>query len=265
MTVKRNLSYLLCSFLVTLLAYNVHAQESDMELAIDWYKKRYEGAVDLRAKNEPINRAIGLFEDVLKEDPKNEEAAVFLLKSIFHKGTFVCDNDKDRTNTYRKGKDLGEGFLVQFPNSSQIRFWYAVNLGKWAENKGIMAAAREGVIGKMKEQCEFIISTDKTYEGCGAMRALGECHLQAPYIPFVLTWPDKEEALKILEESVENSPEFPGNNVSYAKVLRKMGYKEKAFQILKRTITFQPRPDYLLEDKKEIKEAEELLKKYFDK
>ncbi|MCB9233074.1 MAG: hypothetical protein H6581_15565 [Bacteroidia bacterium] len=233
-----------------------------MDLGLDWYKKRDQGSYGLQAQEEPINKAIFYFEKALNEPTNEELASTYLMKCFFYKGTFVLTKKNEQLAIFQRGIDLGEYMLKKYPNSAKITMWYMVNLGKWANLKSGFSAATSGVAGKMKELSERVIALDPNNEEAGAYRALGILHFRAPNIPLIMSWPDKQKALQVLKQSTEVAPENPGNQVAYAEVLYGTGEKSLAIKILQKVIGKKPRKDLLLEDKMELKEAEELLKKF---
>ena len=89
--------------------------------------------------------------------------------------------------------------VEKFPNSVEYRYWYLVNLGSWAEEYGVFAAAREGVADQMRYHSKKIIEIDPYYENGAGYFLLGAVHYKAPYIPFILSWPNNNDALKYLE------------------------------------------------------------------
>ena len=63
--------------------------------------------------------------------------------------------------------------VEKFPNSVEYRYWYLVNLGSWAEEYGVFAAAREGVADQMRYHSKKIIEIDPYYENGAGYFLLG--------------------------------------------------------------------------------------------
>ena len=59
----------------------------------------------------------------------------------------------------------------------------------------MIAAARSGFADTMKVHSEKIIKLDNKYNDGGGYFMLGVVHLRAPYVPFFLSWPDKDLSL----------------------------------------------------------------------
>jgi len=87
-------------------------------------------------------------------------------------------------------------------------------------------------------------------------------YLKAPYIPLVLTWPDNEDALNLLEKSVKCSFQDFGNVFYYAEALHINKQEAKALEYMKKIITMTPRKELYLEDLQFKKDAEKILQEW---
>ena len=161
--------------------------QSDFQKGVTHYNKRHEGCIEDKAKPMQIEMAITYFENVLSNETNKKEAALYLLKSYYFKGKFAEQDKTLKKTILKKGKDFGLGLIEEFPNSVEIRYWYLVNLGSWAEEYGIFAAAKEGVADQMKHHSERIIALNPEYENGAGYFLLGAVHYKAPYIPFILS------------------------------------------------------------------------------
>ena len=56
---------------------------------------------------------------------------------------------------------------------------------------------------QMKLHAEKIIEMDSSYRNGGGYYLLGAVHYKSPYIPFLLSWPDNDDAIKFLSLAVE--------------------------------------------------------------
>lgn len=74
---------------------------------------------------------------------------------------------KKRREVLTQGKRLGQRMVEEHSRSVPLLFWYAVNLGRWAEEYGLLAAAGEGVPGRMRKLCEEIIRLEPRYREGG--------------------------------------------------------------------------------------------------
>ena len=230
---------------------------------VEEYNKRAIGANGLLASNIHIDNSISLFEKQLENNFKvNEELIIYLLKSYYFKGEYSTTDSNLKKEIFDKGKLLGEEYINIYPGSAAIRYWYLVNLGSWAEVYGILKAAREGVADIMKEQSEIIIDLDPNYKNGGGYFMLGAVHLKSPYIPFLLSWPDKDEALKYLQLAVDTKEANLVQKKYLAHALYKTGSKDKATMLLNEVINSEPSKDDIIEDLNDINKAKKLLETF---
>ena len=235
---------------------------SEMDKGIAAYNNRAEGAVGTQAQSKNIDQAIRHFERAIKIDALEEEAAVYLLRCYYYKGTFVLTDEDNRKAEYDKGKDLAETIISKYPNYAPIRYWYLTCLGKWAEVYGIFTAAKEGVADLMKEHSETIIILDKKYENGGGYFMLGAVHFKSPYIPFFLSWPDNNDAVIWLRKANNTGKATMVQKTYLARAIYKDGQEEEAIRLLNEVVQTPIDPDDLLENRFEIEEAKKLLEEF---
>ena len=235
---------------------------SEMDKGIVAYNNRAEGAVGTQAQSKNIDQAIRHFERAMKIDALEEVAAVYLLRCYYYKGTFVLIDENARKAEYNKGKSLAEKMIAKYPNSAALRFRYLTCLGKWAEVYGIFAAAKEGVADLMKEHSEKIIELDPEYENGGGYFMLGAVHFKSPYIPFILSWPDNDDAIIWLRKAFQTGAAIPVQKTYLAKALYKDKQEEEAIRLVKEVISTPPDPEDLVEERFEIEEAKALLEDF---
>ena len=238
------------------------AFSSDLDNGIAIYNARAKGAVGTEAKSQNIDQAIRHFERIMKIDAQEEEAAVYLLKCYYYKGTYVLTDEEDRKAEYNKGKALAEKMVAKYPNSAALRYWYLTCLGKWSEVYGILTAAKEGVADLMKEHSEKIIELDSNYENGGGYFMLGAVHYKSPYIPFILSWPDNDDAIIWLEKAVNTGRATSVQKNYLARALYKDDQEDEAMQLVQSVIATPPGPESLVEERFEIEEARLLLEDF---
>ena len=245
-----------------LIAFNVVFPNSDFDLAKDFYSIRHLGANGTIASAENIDKAIDHFKIALKVKEFEMESAIFLLKCYYYKGEFVEQDIDKRKNVLNQGKNLGVQYIKKFPEIVDFRYWYLVNLGSWARLYGVFTAAKEGVADQMKNHAEKIISLDPNYANGGGYYMLGAVHYKSPYIPFLLSWPDNNEAIKYLEMSTNiGIPTLTQKNY-LAQAMYKDGKIEEAKQILREVINTTPRITDRIEDLNYIEDAQKFLKDF---
>ena len=229
---------------------------------IVYYEKRQEGSKGTVAAVENINKAIQQFTFTLLTPESEKDAALYLLKSYYYKAEFAIQDEQEKKNIFNQGKVLGEKYIGKYPNSPEFRYWYLVNLGSWAQVYGILTAAREGVADLMKTHSEKIIELNPGYEDGGGYFMLGAVHYKSPYIPFLLSWPDNDEAIKYLQMSLDIGKPTLNQKVYMAKALKKDKQHNKAKIILKDVVNSKPDSINLVEELDDIEEASQLLEDY---
>ncbi len=250
-----------CVVFYFIISYALYGQ-GDLEKGIEYYNNRQDGSKKSVALIAPINNAISSLKLALNNPSTEAEAALYLMKSYFFRGKYVHKDSDNKKTDFDNGKKLGEKFIDQYPNSAPFRFWYLVNLGSWAEEYGVITAAREGVSDLMRKHSQKIISLDPEYENGGGYFMLGVVHYKSPYIPFILSWPDNDKAISYLSKSITIGEQIPNQKVYLAQALYKDGRKVEAVKLLKEVANMQPSKDDRVRDWEQISIAEELLKDF---
>ena len=226
----------------------------------DFYSTRQDGSKGTLASTENINKAIEQFSTALLSPESEKDAALYLLKSYYYKAEFAVQDKEEKKKIFNEGKALGEKYIEKYPESPEFRYWYLVNLGSWAQVYGILTAAREGVSDLMKTHSEKIIKLAPKYRNGGGYFMLGAVHYKSPYIPFILSWPDNDEAIKFLQLAVDTGMAEMNQKNYLAQAVSKDGQHEKAKKLLTEVINTEPDSANLVEDLDDIEEARQLLK-----
>ena len=234
--------------------------QSNLGMGKLFYDNREQGRDELVASTKSIDEAIRIFELEVSEAPDSKEAVEYLLKSYYFRAEYTSSNIDDKKAFFDKGKALGLDYLNKYPESIELRYWYLANLGGWAKVYGILTAAREGVADQMKTHAEKIIELDFNYKNGGGYYLLGAVHFKSPYIPFLLSWPDNDDAIKFLTLAVETGKAELTQLNYLAQALHKDGQVTEAKELLNRAINTDPDFENLIEDLNYIQEAKDLLK-----
>ena len=237
----------------------IASANAGMNEGIEYYEKRQEGSKGTLASNENIDKAIEQFSTALLSPESEKDAALYLLKSYYYKAEFALQNKDEKKKIFNDGKALGEKYIEKYPTSAEFRYWYLVNLGSWAQVYGILTAAREGVSDLMRTHSEKIIELDPEYQNGGGYFMLGAVHFKSPYIPFLLSWPDNDDAIKYLQLSVDTGNAEMNQKNYLARALSKDGQDKKARALLEEVLKTKPSTATLVEDLDDIKEARQLL------
>ena len=248
--------FLLIIFCLSMMIASANA---GMNEGIGYYENRQEGSKGTLASNDNIDKAIEQFSTALVSPSSEKDAALYLLKSYYYKAEFALQNKDEKKKIFNDGKALGEKYIEKYPTSAEFRYWYLVNLGSWAQVYGILTAAREGVSDLMKTHSEKIIELDPEYQNGGGYFMLGAVHFKSPYIPFLLSWPDNDDAIKYLQLSVDTGNAEMNQKNYLAQALSKDGRDKKARALLEEVLNTEPSTTTLVEDLDDIEEARQLL------
>tara|TARA_Y100001968_G_scaffold291518_1_gene296026 strand:+ start:437 stop:1165 length:729 start_codon:yes stop_codon:yes gene_type:complete len=240
----------------------IASAKADYNKGINYYNNRHEGSSGPIASSTNIEKAIEKFLVAIQNPNQEKDAAIYLLKSYYYYAEFAIESIEKKKQIFDKGKELGAIYIHKYPEIVEFRYWYLVNLGSWANVYGILAAAREGVADQMKIHSEKIIEINPKFKDGGGYFMLGATHYKSPYIPFLLSWPDNDEAIKYLQLS-HDMGEATLNQKNYlAQAIYKDGQIEKAKMLLNEVINTSPNPDNLVEELDDIEEARQLLKNF---
>ena len=241
------------------LSMMIASAKAGMDEGVDFYSKRQDGSKGTLASTENIDKAIKQFSSALLSPESEKDAALYLLKSYYYKAEFAVQDKEEKKNIFNEGKALGEKYIEKYPTSAEFRYWYLVNLGSWAQVYGILTAAREGVSDLMKTHSEKIIELDPEYQNGGGYFMLGAVHFKSPYIPFLLSWPDNDDAIKYLQLSVDTGNAEMNQKNYLAQALSKDGRDKKARALFEEVLNTEPSTTTLVEDLDDIEEARQLL------
>ncbi|MFA0963498.1 tetratricopeptide repeat protein [Roseivirga sp. BDSF3-8] len=238
----------------------VRADSLHIEEAFRYFDLRAENSRECIADVTYIDKSIFYFEAALKQDPHlHPDIIAGLLKAYEFKGARTEVPSEDKIAVFEKGISLGKKMMVTHPDHPGIKYWYMANLGRWAQEVGVMKAARTSVASEIKEIAEWMMEHAPLYDEAGPYRVLGSMHMELPRIPFIISWPSDKEGLALLEKAYEMAPQNYGNTLRYARALLKEGYDEKAMAILEPLEKAEPRKKTYIEDLHNLKAARILL------
>ena len=257
------ISTLLFSGILLLSPFSTLKAQNSFMQGKEFYRKRAAHADTFKADPTNINKAIKAFNKSLNEHKHPEESAIYLLRSYYFKGMYVNMPEERQKEIYDKGADLGEKWLRKYPQSVGIKFWYAALLGRWAKIHGFVASATHGISKKLRRISKDIIRLDSTYQGGGGYRILAQVHFYSPNIPFFMSWPSDDKALKLIKKAMKISPDNPTNRMLYAQVLIEFDQYKEAKKHLQFILNMHSRPTHKVEDRYLKYRSHQLLEKNF--
>ncbi len=253
------------------------------------WERRAEGHRGDRASPGPIAAAAAAYEEALTVDPGAPAATWRLLRALYFQGDYATADRDAKARLYDRGKAACGAALERLarevpgfegvegatagtlsarlgdrPDAARLFFWCAVNWGLWGENHGKLAAARAGVASKVRDFCLATIALDGRTEQGGGHRILGRLHSEAPEIPFITGWVDRETAIAELRRANAIAPDDPINRIFLAEALLDHGdarQQEDAWAILTALGRLEPRPEKAVEDERVRRLAREHLER----
>ena len=260
------------------LAVALPARATDAAAAItrgdaSW-ERRAEGAQGGRAARAPIAAAVAAYEEAVKAAPANLEASWKLLRALWFEGEYVATSQEEKQRVFGHGKAVSENAwsivgkrvgpqrleaeraadraaaLRGIPEAPPLLLWSAADWGLWGNAFGKLAAARQGVGGKVRDWAETLIALDDRFEGGAGHRVLGRLHSEAPKVPFFTGWVDHDKAIAELEKALVIAPDELSNRFYLADALlvHRPAAKARAAALLREVAARKPRPTALVED-----------------
>lgn len=253
--------------------------------------RRAEGHVDGRARPGPIREAIAAYEKALELAPEDLEPRWKLMRALFFLGEHVETEREAQLATFERGRRLGEEGIDQIAaplggrgqlfelsgaalrdavadptEAAEIFFWAAGQTGLWGRTRGKLASAREGVAAKIRDYAAVSIALDPTIQNGGGHRILGRLHTEAPRIPFITGWIDRDVAISELEICHRIAPEDLTTRLYLAEALIEFepGRRAEGLQMLRDVVAGATDPRWLIEELKAQDDARKLLARLAD-
>jgi len=234
---------------------------NDLQTGIQFYNNRALNSRNLQADPSTIEKAITIFESLLKQNKNTETAGFYYLQSLIFKGRFVVIAEADKKVIFKKAVEKGKELVGIYPNSAPLRFALVTSIGLLAECNGAMKSAKDGVLKEMHNHTQMLIKTDSLYNYCAGWKILGILNYKSPVVPLVITWPDKKEALILLKKALKHFPGDVANNYYYAEALLANNDKKNAKIYFGVTLKLPSRNELYLEDEFIKEEARKHLAK----
>ena len=250
------------------------------------FQRRAEALTGEWAGPRRIREANAAYTEALELRPTDLAIRVKLLKTLFFEAEYVRVDDDRRRELYERGRTVFEEGHTQLARRLGLKslsgvdartlvkrldnvdqagplcFWGAMHWGLWAESFGKIAAVRKGAARRVRELGEAAFALDPHYEQGGALRLLGRLHHLTPRIPLITGWIDRSRALELLQGSLEIGPDDPLNRAFLAQAIWDIEHdSHRTIALLREIITRAPRADQLVEDRRAIAAARELLER----
>lgn len=239
--------------IILLLLGSLSFANKDLDEGEYWFKNRARNSKNDHADSLIVEKMIEAYKRALKDSTVEEKAAERLLYAYYFKGCYVIDyhNHEARLKLFDESKTFGEAMHAKFPNNAEITSLYAQNLSLWSSEYGPLQAIKDGVARQIRD-----LSTEaKNWQ------FLGRAHQILPYIPIILSWPDKDLADKYLSWAYKKDPSDLNTSLFLAELRLDQKRYTEALQLVESALARGVRDAYTVEDKRSRWKLKDLKKK----
>lgn len=232
-------------------AWGVGVAGENLRLADSCYAARAENAVGDKADAKNAQRMISLYKAAIEDSIDAENATAGYVKSLFFAFRFVHFEKSERKAKLDSLKVISENAYKKYPQNKEIAHVYASAISMWGNERGALTSVKEGVASIVKN----VATASLDYQ------VLGRAHFVLPYIPLILSWPDKKLADKYLTLALQNDPKDLYNYFFLAELRFDQKRYADALNLIERGLSRGIRTNYFLEDKRGRWNLKELQKK----
>lgn len=241
-------------FLVLFLLFAVCGMgvaNEDLRVADSCYAARAERAKGDKADAKNAKMMIEHYLKAMGDSSVWERATEGYVKSLFFSFRFVHFEKNQRKAKLDSLKAISETAYQQFPKNKEIAHVYASALSMWGNERGALTSVKDGVAAKVRD----VATAAEDYQ------VLGRAHFVLPYVPLILSWPDKKLADKYLNMALQKNPRDLYNYFFLAELRFDQKRYADALDLIDRGLSRGIRTNYFLEDKRGRWELKELQKK----
>lgn len=241
-------------FLVLFLLFAVCGMgfaNEDLRVADSCYAARAERAKGDKADAKNAKMMIEHYLKAMGDSSVWERATEGYVKSLFFSFRFVHFEKNQRKAKLDSLKAISEKAYQQFPKNKEIAHVYASALSMWGNERGALTSVKDGVAAKVRD----VATAAEDYQ------VLGRAHFVLPYVPLILSWPDKKLADKYLNMALQKNPRDLYNYFFLAELRFDQKRYADALDLIDRGLSRGIRTNYFLEDKRGRWELKELQKK----
>lgn len=178
-----------------------------------------------------INKGVAVCNDYIKANPGDKEgivdAYVIMAQSYFNLGEYQTSED-ERLKSYTAGKDAADEIIKRAPDRWDGWAWYAVNLGRISQLKGVIKS-----LFLMEPFKKHIFQAEKLAPNSSiVLAAIGDMYRQLPWI----AGGSMKKSNEYLEKAVKVDPHATLAKFDLAITLLEDGKKEMAKELLTEVI-----------------------------
>ncbi|WP_297700479.1 hypothetical protein [uncultured Fibrobacter sp.] len=223
----------------------------DLRIADSCYAARAERAKGDKADPKNARLMIDHYLKAMSDSTVWERATEGYVKSLFFSFRFVHFETHQRKAKLDSLKAISETAYMQFPKNKEIAHVYASALSMWGNERGALTSVKDGVAAKVRD----VATAAEDYQ------VLGRAHFVLPYVPLILSWPDKKLADKYLNMALQRDPKDIYNYYFMAELRFDQKRYADALNLIDRGLSRGVRTNYFLEDKRGRWQLKELQKK----
>jgi tetratricopeptide (TPR) repeat protein len=212
------------------------------------------------ARIEPANvqKALDFLQESLKLAPHNTQALWRAARASYWlaEQAGLAKDEKKQFSLAEIGASYAKHAIFVDTESAEGNYFLALNFAMQAD-----AAKTKGLamIKPMLDALKRANELNEQLDYAGPRRVMGQIYLEAP--PWPTSVGDPEQAMELLEDAIEDHPNYPENHLVLAEAAIKLRQHNKARKQLERVLAAQPAPDWTAELPRWQKKAQELLKK----
>ena len=237
---------------------------------------RAEGAAGGRARTAPVRKVVALLRAELAGDPRSVEARWRLMRALYFAGEYASSGEAEAKAGFVEATKVAEECLGLLraraaegsprdlsratpldlvprlagdPEAVSAFEWGGVAWGMYALAQGILAAAREGAVTRIRDYAEAVIRLAPALDDAAGDRTLGRLHHKTPSIPLLTGWASGKEAIFHLRRAVAVAPTSLVNRLFLAEALHDLEPSriEEAISIAEGVVADTPDPKWLVE------------------
>lgn len=255
------------------------------------WSDRANGSSGGRARAGGIRNVVALLRAELAEEPLSVAARWRLMRALYFEGEYAAAGEKEAKRLFVDGarvadeclallrdrasegssRDLSRATPVELvprlagdPDAASAFEWGGVVWGMYALAEGMLAAAREGAAGRIRDLAEAVLRLEPGLDDAAGDRTLGRLHHKTPSIPFLTGWVSRTEGIRHLRRAASAAPTSLVNRLFLAEALHDLdpSRRDEAVAIAEAVVRDASDPVWLVEHERARADAKALLKSW---
>ena len=181
-----------------------------------------------------IDRARDLLEAAVARDETDVRTLVLLSRAWFLYAENRTETEEARLAAYEKGRAAAERAIARAPNDPEAHLWYAINLGSWAQVKGLFRSLI--TLNTIRREVDTVLRLDPNNIAAHIMA--GSLNREIPAI----MGGDKAKAEEHFKTAKRLAPHRSGARIELAKLYINQGRIPEARQELQGVLD-EPTPE----------------------